>query len=183
MFIDKEELNSKLNEVEKKLCTHALPVWEEIPDIDLYMDQVISLLNKYLTIYYETLNSSKEIKPTMINNYVKLKIIPAPKKKKYSKNHLAFLIMVFILKQTLDMATIQKIIPTTTSDKDLKKIYNSFVLNQHKSYLYVTEKISSVANQVMNENKPERLNDLLLQVASSANIFKIVTEQISDLVK
>ena len=117
----------------------------------------------------------------MVNNYVKLGTIPAPVRKKYSKEHLAYLFMVCTLKQTLDMATIQKIIPVGLDTHQIEHIYNSFVKNQSKAYSYVTENVLSVAVPIF-ENEggnQDRLNDLLLQVASAANIFKLLTEKLT----
>ena len=77
----------------------SLPHWNELPDIDLYVDQVISLMNKYFSFFYE--KGVVIINHSMINNYVKLGIIPAPKKKKYSRVHLAYLIIICALKTSL----------------------------------------------------------------------------------
>ena len=114
----------------------------------------------------------------MINNYVKLKIIPSPEKKKYSRVHLAYLIIVCILKQTLSISTIQNIIPLTLSEADVKNVYTSFVKNQRKSYEYVSDNVSKVANNILHneDGAPERINDIIMQVANSANIFKMLSE-------
>ncbi|HAL63620.1 MAG TPA: hypothetical protein DCO93_04150 [Clostridiales bacterium] len=150
------------------------------------MDQVISIITKYFenpeSDKIITPSSDKIITPSMVNNYVKLGTIPAPVKKKYSREHLAYLFMVCTLKQTLDMSTIQKIIPVGLDNDAIKYIYNSFVKNQSTAYNYVTENILSVAIPIF-ENEGEnqdRLNDLLLQVASAANIFKLLTEKLSE---
>ena len=61
------------------LNTRKIPKWNELPELDLYMDQVIVLMEKHL-------NASKKdklITPSMINNYVKLGIVPPPIKKQY----------------------------------------------------------------------------------------------------
>jgi len=117
----------------------------------------------------------------MINNYVKLKTIPAPVKKKYSKKHLAYLVMVCVLKQTLSMSTISSIIPPHLDDNELKRIYDSFVVNHSKAYSYVSDQIYSVARRFLEdkESTEEKLEDLVLQVAVSANIFKLITDWIS----
>ena len=117
----------------------------------------------------------------MINNYVKLKFIPPPVKKKYSKMHLAYLLIICTLKQTLDMATIQKIIPVGINEEDIKKTFDSFVKNQRKAYSYVTESMKNVADPILKfeSDNQERLNDLLMQVSASANIFKIFTDKIT----
>ena len=181
MQIEKEYLSSAFSELEQNLTNYSLPLWDELPDIELYMDQVISLLTKYLGIYYETLHTDKIITPSMINNYVKLKTIPAPVKKKYSKTHLCYLLIICTLKQTLDMATIQKIIPIDSDEESVKSIFNSFVKNQKKAFSYVTENVKVVLDPILEHegDKPERLNDILMQVSASANIFKILTEKIT----
>jgi DNA-binding transcriptional MerR regulator len=104
------------------------------------MDQVLSLLEHYLSIYYETNDDKKFITASMINNYVKLNIIPAPTKKKYSKEHIAYLLIVCTLKQTLDMATIKKIL-TVDRNESIKDLYTAFVKNQNKSFSYVSENV------------------------------------------
>ncbi len=181
MNIQKEKFVSTYNELSAILADYKLPTWDELPDIELYMDQVISLIKKYLEIFYEVTGSDKFVTPSMINNYVKLGIIPAPVKKKYSKKHLAYLLVVCTLKQTLDMSTIQKIIPTGIDDAQAERIYSSFVHNHQKAYSYVIENVKIVADPILKfeSENPDRVNDLVMQVSASANIFKILTEQLA----
>ena len=181
MKIDKEKLKSAITSLDKSLTSYTLPEWDELPYIDLYMDQVISILERYFEIYREALGEENIITASMINNYVKLGTVPPPVKKRYSRLHMAYLIIIFSLKQTLDMATIQKIIPVETEEADVKKIYNSFVRNQKKIFSYMMESIKSIAMPVIetNGNNPEKLNDILMQVSSSANICKLLTEKIT----
>ena len=183
MYINGEKLGKTLGELEQTLLDYKLPEWENLPYIELYMDQVISILGNYLEIYYETIGTQKFVTPSMINNYVKLGIIPPPVKKRYSRVHLAYLIIICTLKQTLDMATIQKIIPIGLDEAETGMLYNSFVKNQRKAFAYVTENVKMVADPIMkNESESqERLNDLLMQVSVSANIFKILTEKITQM--
>jgi len=180
MIYNKENLTEIFSEGEKYLKEFSLPGWNDFPSIELYMDQVVVLLNEYLGIFLAP-KSDMQITSTMINNYVKLKTIPAPVKKKYSKKHLAYLVMVCILKQTLSMSTISSIIPPDLNDNEIEVIYNSFVKNHAKAYSYVSEQIYSVATRFFSEENEdqERLNDLVLQVAVSANIFKLMTDWIS----
>ena len=85
-----------------KLYSRKIPLWNELPELDLYMDQIIVLMEKYLGSSQE----DKLITPSMINNYVKLGIIPRPTKKKYSKTHIAYLIIICSLKQVMPIADI-----------------------------------------------------------------------------
>lgn len=183
MYINGKELGKAIGEFEKNLLEYKLPSWENLPYIKLYMDQVISILSKYFEIYHETMGTEKFITPSMINNYVKLGIIPPPVKKRYSRIHLAYLIIVCTLKQTLDMATIQKIAPIGLNEEQISLLYTSFIKNQRKAFEYVTESVKSVADPIIEKESEsqERLNDLLMQVSVSANIFKILTERITKL--
>ena len=79
------------------------------------------------------------------------------------------------------MATIQKIIPCNIDERQVKQIYDSFVENQHKAFLNVTDNIRKLASPVFakgNESQ-EDMNALLMQASVSANIFKILTENIT----
>lgn len=180
---NKEKLAEIFAGGSERIKQYHLPTWDELPKIELYMDQVIVLLSDYLEIFSAVSHDDKLVTPTMINNYVKLKIIPAPVKKRYSKVHLAYLVMVCILKQTLAISMISKIIPPDLSENELKAVYTSFVKNQAKSFNYVTEQINAVAEPILNltENNQDRLNDLVLQVAISANIFKLITSLIAQI--
>ena len=74
-----------------------LPRWEELPVIDLYIDQVVTLLEEWLDFIPH--NDEKLITKSMINNYVKHGIVDAPKKRRYTTTHIAYLIVVCIFKQ------------------------------------------------------------------------------------
>lgn len=79
-----------------------LPDWETLPDFGLYMDQVIVLMERAL----EGVLPRGELTKSMVNNYVKVGLIPRPVGKKYDREHLALLMMICILKQALSMEEI-----------------------------------------------------------------------------
>ncbi len=183
MKYTKEQLKDIFFRGEQALKEYHLPEWDELPAIPLYMDQVVLLLNRYLALFSAVANEDKLITSTMINNYVKMKLIPAPVKKKYSKVHMAYLIIVCILKQTLSISVISQMLPPDLSEPEVENTYSAFIKNQTKAFSYVTEQIKTVATPILNgaETGEERLNDLVLQVAVSANIFKLLTGWIADL--
>ncbi len=180
MIYTKENMVEIFSEGEKYLKEFSLPTWDDFPTIELYMDQVVALLNEYLSIFLAP-KSDMQITSTMINNYVKLKTVPAPVKKKYSKIHLAYLVMVCILKQTHSMSTISSIIPPDMDEETVKTTYDSFVRNHSKAYNFVSEQIYDVASKIFAEENVnnDRMTDLVLQVAVSANIFKLMTDWVS----
>jgi len=100
-----------------------LPRWEDLPDIDLYMDQVIRLSDKHLSPL-----GVKPITAAMINNYVKLKLLPSPVGKKYSRLHVAFIFSIAILKDVFEIIQIREGILFETQTLGLKPAYNLFVI-------------------------------------------------------
>ena len=82
-----------------------LPRFHELPDVGLYMDQVVSIIDKYFKVLDRD-DDKPIITSSMINNYVKLGIIPPPVRKRYGADHLAYLIMICLLKQVLSMSEI-----------------------------------------------------------------------------
>ena len=78
---------------------------------------------------------------------------------------------------------ISKMLPPDLPEEEVESTYRAFVTNQSKAFNYVTEQINTVALPILNgaETGEERLNDLVLQVAVSANIFKLLTGWIADL--
>ncbi len=81
---------------------------EDIPDISLYMDQVTTFMDKYMehTKRYE---SDKVLTKTMINNYAKNRLLPSPDKKKYDKDHMIMLILIYYFKNFLSINDIEKL--------------------------------------------------------------------------
>lgn len=86
---------------------------EEIPNIDLYMDQVTTFMEKNLQTSkrYET---DKILTKTMINNYAKNDLLPPPLKKKYSKEHVLLLIFIYYFKGILSFNDIQELLNPIT---------------------------------------------------------------------
>ena len=118
-----------MQQIDQEIITKIhIPRWNELPELDLYLDQVVNYLEKHLGQY----NANKEdkiITKTMINNYVKLGIMPAPEKKKYSREHIAYLIVICVLKQVYSISDIGKLISLTIQHFELSKAYNRFCAN------------------------------------------------------
>lgn len=84
---------------------YKAPRWNSLPDIDLYMDQVLVVLEKYLSVFKRD-KEEKIITAAMINNYVKQKITLPPVNKKYTRYHLAYLYTVCVLKNIMGLSEI-----------------------------------------------------------------------------
>lgn len=107
-----------------------IPRWQELPDIDLYLDQIVTYINtnlsKYIYISKQENTETNILTKTMINNYVKNNLIEAPVKKQYSKVQLAKLFVICVLKQVYSMNEIHTLIDIALQDSTLENAYNRF---------------------------------------------------------
>ena len=81
---------------------------DDIPNIDLYMDQVTTFMDEHLKSS-KRFSEDKLLTKTMINNYTKNNLLPSPNKKKYSKEHILLLIFIYYFKNILTISDIQTI--------------------------------------------------------------------------
>lgn len=102
-----------------------IPRWEELPNVDLYLEQVISLIDDSVGKYINE-DNKKIITKTMVNNYVKQKIIAAPVNKKYDKVAVASLFVIAILKPVFSMNEISKLISLALKANETAVSYNQF---------------------------------------------------------
>ena len=109
----------------KGLEFFRLTRWEDLPSIDLYLDQVLSLLDEYLGEYLEV-DGKKIMTKTMINNYVKQKYLRAPVNKKYDRFAVASLFVIAILKPVYTIEEISKLIKLSARVAGPETGYNQF---------------------------------------------------------
>ena len=112
---------------------------EDIPGIDLYMDQVLTFLEQGLGAIKRD-DDDKSITKTMVNNYTKNQLMPPPDKKKYSKEHMLDLIFIYYMKNFLSMKDIKSILDPINenyfgSDSNLSfdEIYSEIVEAEHEN--------------------------------------------------
>ena len=96
----------------------------DIPNMDLYMDQVTTLMENSLAAASRHGNEDKILTKTMINNYAKTKILPPPVKKKYSKDHILLLLLIYYFKGVLSVGDTGELLGKITekyfgSDSDI----------------------------------------------------------------
>ena len=168
MSYDRDLTAHKLLRWEHYLNNYRLPAWKELPDIGLYMDQVIALLGQYLDfIPVEDMKNDKPVAPTTINNYVRLKVMPAPEKRKYYRIHIAYLIMIFTLKQGASINGIQKILPPPDArEEEVRTFYTGYIEQLRTMCLLYIDQIRGVAQEVLD---PNRGSD-----ASEARVIKCI---------
>lgn len=164
MTIDAKDL---LNSILESLSRIDYIKPEDLPNIDLYMDQVTTFMDSQLAVSKRH-PEDKVLTKTMINNYAKNDLLPPPVKKKYSKEHLLALIFIYYFKNILSISDIQEILEPITekyfasnSDFNLEDIYSEVfrlekaeVLNLQKD---ITKKYTT--SQQTFQNIPEGISE------------------------
>lgn len=162
------------------IIKHKLPYWDELPEIDLYMDQVVALMERYMS-FHKTDENTKIITNSMINNYVKLGIMPAPIKKRYSREHIAYLIIICCLKQALPISDIKDLIENRVKRTSIEETLNFF------SDLYdsVFNTVIAIGKKYSQRNLDEDslFTDTALYLAMGSSSSKYIASQIVELNK
>lgn len=105
--------------------TFSYPKWEEIPSINLYLDQVLLYVNQICPP--ASPDKEKGLTASMVNNYVKHGYISKPEKKKYQRKQIARLIAITTLKSVFSIQEIAQTLNTLHTDTNSEELYNAFV--------------------------------------------------------
>lgn len=177
-----------INDLLEKISLEKSVSLEEMPEIDLYMDQVIQLFDQK---YKKTKRNEDEkiLTKTMINNYAKGKLFIPIKNKKYSKKHLILISLIYQLKGALSITDIKSTLQIindkiTSDDINLDAFYTSLLTLQKTNAENVTDSIplrQQEVKQVIVE-EDENIEQILL-IASLVNIsnsYRKVAERLID---
>jgi hypothetical protein len=144
--MSKKDFSIYIEELLENIKNNDYVFSKDIPNIELYMDQVTTFMEKNLGLF-KRLNDEKILTKTMINNYSKCDILPPTDKKKYSNEHLILLLFVYYLKQTLSIQDIKTLLDSLKNvlkkspDMSINSFYDIIINTQLKYF-------DSFANQV-----------------------------------
>lgn len=176
MHSGKEAPAGRLAQWMEELERFDLPDWDSLPELDLYMDQVILLLTRYLAPMDA---DERSITASIINNYVRMKVVPAPVKKRYSRIHLAYLVIICILKQSLSISCIQRLLPEDRSEEAARQLYTRFVCQYRRATAFIRG-IPLHSGRLAVESSGELLSEsgdsLVLTTAILSTLSKDLTE-------
>ena len=164
----------------EQLSEHRTVRWENLPDLPLYMDQVVTYLERQLELF-QSVQSEKLVTASMVNNYVKSKLIPRPEKKKYTREHLARLLMVCTLKQVLPIQQVDLLVKHCAKDGEEHMLSEFGELQDHalakaaEQYRQIAQSgqdLQHTALQLVLEINAQRLvaQMLLAQIAAEPEI-------------
>lgn len=121
-------MEANFEDVLKSLNAYAPVPWNMIPDLGLYMDQVITFITRmYQPLYGDAAESY--LSASMINNYVKAKLIPRPVGKKYNREQIALLSMIVALKQVASIEDVRQMI-APSDGMTIEQLYTAFCQRQ-----------------------------------------------------
>lgn len=179
-----------MDEIEKSLQNWGgqqlenvhLPRWHELPDIELYMDQVITLIEKYLSPPLITLEKHTLLTSSMVNNYVKHGLIPAPPvKKRYNQKHLAFLIAITLLKQVLTLPEIKQGILFQGATVGIREAYNLFCQEQERAIYVIAAQAQEKEVQAKSQEPMGGIEYLAVKAATMSFATKMFSEKVIEL--
>lgn len=165
--IDKEALKEKIQ-------NFKLPRYDQLPDVGLYLDQVVKYVNRYTNLCDET-----QLTPSMISNYVKQKIVPGPSKKSYGPVSIAYLIFVAYTKLVLPLDSIKYMISIQLEQYELPIAYNYFC-DELENLLQHIYGLKESPDHIGIEDSSEKA---LLRSSILAISHKIYLEHYVDLIK
>ena len=155
----------QIKELINKMIEQTGLTYDRLPDIDLYMDQVIEYLSRQCVSSRE----NDKISSAMINNYIKDGLLPRANDKKYSREHLAYLMMISRLKQTLSVKDTGLLLRTDVADTDIVEYFNHFQAQ-------VADTARAVESSLPDDNAG--LSAVAMKLAISGYVSRIVCELI-----
>lgn len=156
----------------KSFKNFNMPRWDDLPEIDLYMDQVISVTDKLLGSL--SVENAPILTPSMINNYVKNRILPPPVKKKYSREHLAKLIIICIMKPIMEISAIADIMTRNEALFGTAQMLDKFSSMFEKNI--ASRARSSELAMESTEKTEEMLCAIAIENAVKAGAEKVIAE-------
>ena len=194
MTIDNDDLINSIIASLGRIDTISL---EEMPNIDLYMDQLTTFMDERLKKTTRHPDTDKILTKTMINNYAKNDLLPPPVRKKYSKDHLILLIFIYYLKNILSINDIQTLIEplkarfhVSDDELNLAKIYSTAYKLQSDALEPVIEDLKKKYARSLDtfddiklsdeERKRMQMFSFIIELSYDVYVKKLLIEKILD---
>lgn len=169
--------NLELYEYSKIMSEVKLTLWDNLPDFAIYCDQLLQIVTDEIS--FMQIDDEKLITKSMVNNYVKWGMMPKPVKKKYEKIHIAYVIVITILKQILPISKIKDGIQLQVAlQGNEKTAYDSFCEAFEESMRKVFVPILEKSSPYVLEEREIKYEKLAISSITTALSNKMLTEKI-----
>ena len=162
----------RISEWSQRIENYQAVAWDRLPEIYLYMDQVLTFMEKQLSLF-ERDEHAGLLSSSMINNYVKAGVLPRPESKKYNRSHLALLTIVCLLKQVLSLQDIHALLKTSLDTQNESELYDAFCKAQKTSIEEVCKRVDSAAKE-----GDSTLTKLAMDLSIEADARRVAAERI-----
>ncbi len=182
--MNKEEVK----DIIKKEANEEKIQLEDVPEIDLYMDQVIQLFENKLASNKRN-EDDKVLTKTMINNYAKAKLLMTIKNKKYSKEHLILMSFIYEFKGALSISDIKLLLDEivkgyeNNEEYNLRELYSDYLKNINEENKEIENYLNEKVEKLFNNSSEDSFKDKFLLVATMinmSNVYRKIGERLID---
>ncbi len=157
-------------ELKRSLKDDRPAKWEQIPDIELYMDQVLNFMKKQ----HIGLEGEETLTASMVNNYIKKGLLPRAHRKKYKKEHVAHLTAICLLKRVLSVSDTDKLLKDQLEGQEIEDFYKKYCKEIDREFVAVSDLIHVDMDR-------EELSEMILKLAISSYAQKLACERLLQL--
>ncbi|KRM88032.1 DUF1836 domain-containing protein [Lacticaseibacillus thailandensis] len=170
--------NKAFSDYLNQLARANWPRWADLPQFDLYMDQVLQFVNDLTAP-----TGMGELTATMVNNYVKKGVIKAPIKKKYTRAQVANIIVIAILKPVFALDTIADGIRYQLVNRTPSQAYDAFILDFAGAIQQANSDFTGeVVINAVNKEDTTNVQNAMVQLAINAVLQKMLVETMTEIV-
>lgn len=162
----------EVKDLKRRLEEERPANWEQLPDIALYMDQVIS----YLPRQQIQFDGAENMTSAMVNNYIKDGLLPRAEGKRYNRIHLAYLTAISDLKQVLSVKDMAALIPAGNLGHEPEVVYAAFQEELDAA-------LKDTAQRLPEELSKENLPRLALALALRSYADRLACQRLIDLIR
>ncbi|HBR31577.1 MAG: DUF1836 domain-containing protein [Eubacteriales bacterium] len=144
--------------IKEKLRTTKPVIWEQLPDIELYKDQIIAYMQRQLISY----DDNELLTGAMINNYIKAGALPRPNGKKYGREHIALLTAICALKPIMSVSDMEYLLKSQNENIDTESFYGLLCADIEKTMQTTADNID---DNLEEDNLPRYIVSIALQAA------------------
>lgn len=167
------DLSEEIGRLEAELRETRPGAWDDIPDIHLYKDQVIEIMEGQHIGF--TVDPEESLTPAMINNYAKSGLMPRAKGKRYDRSHIAYLTIICMLKQILPAKDAGAFLRELACDEDgLKDLYGQYCR-------LLDEKCLEVSGRMKKSRTEQDIRELMLELAVSSYVQGLACKRLTEI--